>query len=124
MDRVMLQAMSSAAKAFAAAVDQALIADEALDLPVESVDSGVPVKGSRESMYVVLSEFAAVNDRENRGVTRHEAREIAKKAGMDPRGTAGYYSMASPLLITKAGSRWITDTGRERLRDVGRTPAA
>ena len=85
----------------------------------ESYD--VPAAGSPESMYVVLSEFAEVNDRANRGVARDEARQIARKAGMDPRGTAGYYSMDPPLLVTgEDGGRWITDTGRERLRRLSR----
>jgi hypothetical protein len=125
MDRVMLHAMSRAARAFAEAVDEALMADEQLDVPEEAAGdlstSGVPVKGSPESMYVVLSEFAKVNDQEHRGVTREEAREIAKKAGMDPRGTAGYYSMIPPMLATQGdGGRWITDSGRERLRRLSR----
>ncbi|WP_457141736.1 hypothetical protein [Modestobacter sp. SYSU DS0511] len=116
--------MSRAARAFADAVDEALIADEELDVPEEAAadsSSGeVPVKGSPESMYVVLNEFASVNDREHRGVSREEARQIAKMAGMDPRGTAGYYSMIPPLLATKGDGRWITDAGRERLRRLGR----
>ncbi|MCZ2815228.1 hypothetical protein [Modestobacter sp. VKM Ac-2984] len=76
-----------------------------------------PIAGSAESMGVVLSGFAHVNDRENRGATRDEARDIARRAGMDPRGTAGYYSMEPPLLVSgEDGGRWITQAGRERLR--------
>ncbi len=124
MDRVMLHALSRAARAFADAVDEALIADEELDVPEEAAgdasSADVPVKGTPESMYVVLNEFAGVNDRERRGVTREEARQIAKMAGMDPRGTAGYYSMIPPLLTTKGDGRWITESGRERLRRLAR----
>ena len=89
-----------------------------LDIPRVT---GSAIAGSAESMYVVLSGFAGINDRENRGVTREEARGIARRAGMDPRGTAGYYSMNPPLLVTgKDGNRWITETGRDRLRRLVR----
>jgi hypothetical protein len=120
----MLHAMSQAARVFADTVDEALTADEELDAPKEAVGdpfaSDVPVKGSPESMFVVLNEFAAVNDREHRGVTREEASQIGRMAGMDPRGTSGYYSMIPPLLTTKDDGRWITDSGRERLRRLSR----
>jgi hypothetical protein len=38
---------------------------------------------------------------------------IAKRAGMDPRGLAGYYSAG--FLEKRADGRWLCQEGRERL---------
>ena len=63
-------------------------------------------------MLHVLREVAAINDGEQRGVTRKEMAEIAKAAGMDPRGLAGYYTGLSKLLSKTSGqdARRVTKT--------------
>jgi hypothetical protein len=66
-------------------------------------------------MLSVLSAVAEINDRDGRGVTGDEIRRIARAAGIDPRGMAGYYTEAAQLLAKRADGRWITEVGRVRL---------
>jgi hypothetical protein len=80
----------------------------------KTLEAGVPEAGSRQSMQIVLSSFAAINDDENRGATPEDARRIAASAGMDTRGLAGYFRAG--LLASRSGTRWLTDKGRDRLR--------
>jgi hypothetical protein len=75
-----------------------------------------PTVGGPESMIVVLREVARINDEQKRGATQAELRTIAGQAGMNPRGTAGYY--AAGLLETRSDARWITKAGRDRLGDL------
>jgi hypothetical protein len=121
MEPTMIQALAAAARAFADTLDPTggLSADDG---------SRTPVAGSAESMFHVLNAVAEINGRERRGVGRREMGEIAVAAGMDPRGMAGYYTAASRLLEKRPDGRWITDIGRERLRElarrIGRSQAA
>jgi hypothetical protein len=103
----LIQALAAAADAFAKTLRDGSQTD----------GESVPTKGSAASMRHVLREVAAINDDERRGVTRREMAEIARAAGMDPRGLAGYYTGISQLLSKKRGqdARWITKTGRARL---------
>jgi len=69
-----------------------------------------------EAMRIVLAGFADVN-RRGQGLTQDDARAIAHRAGIDPRGLSGWY--AAGLLETRAdGTRWITEAGRRRLAEV------
>jgi hypothetical protein len=87
------------------------------DLPDLLSSSAAPAVGSPESMRVILDAVRVINDESKRGVTRQEMREIATNAGINPRGTAGYYSdRVRPLLETREDGRWITPHGRERLQ--------
>lgn len=108
MDERIIEALAAAAEAFA----------RTLRGGSEENGGGVPLKGSAASMLHVLREVAAINDGEQRGVTRKEMAEIAKAAGMDPRGLAGYYTGLAQLLSKKRGqdARRITATGRARLK--------
>jgi len=73
----------------------------------------VPMAGTADSMRILLERVAEVNA-QGRGVTALEMSRFAREAGMDPRGTAGYY--AAGLLATRGEERWITAEGTERLR--------
>jgi hypothetical protein len=63
-------------------------------------------------MIILLERMVEVNS-QGRGVKAGEMSHFAREAGMDPRGTAGYY--AAGLLEVRGNERWITDAGRERL---------
>lgn len=65
-------------------------------------------------MIEVLGSVVRINDESGRGAENEEMREIAKAAGMDPRGIAGYYN-AGLLEKRTDGTRWILPAGRERL---------
>ncbi len=106
MDDRMAVAIAAAARAFADALD-----------PPSGTGAAGPVPGSAESMRMFLRRVADVNDLQLRGVTRDEARRFAREAGMDSRGTAGYYRKDDKGLLENRGDegRWITSTGRERL---------
>jgi hypothetical protein len=73
----------------------------------------LPVPGSRQSMLEVLRSVAGINDDEGRGVNDEEIRQIARRAGMDPRGMSGYYG-AKLLEKRSDGSRWLGPKGRDR----------
>lgn len=108
MDDTMKRAFAAAARAFAEVIEAEGTEPRGL--------SGVPAPGSAESMRMLLSRVAELNDRENRGATAAEMSRFAREAGMDPRGTAGYYREGDKgLLETRSDGRWITEVGRERL---------
>ena len=112
MDQILLRALAAAARAFAGEIERSLGA-EAAGKPE------LPVAGSPASMLEVLRSVAAVNDGEARGATDEDIRAIARRAGIDPRGTAGYYA-ARLLERREDGSRWLSPTGRERLQALSR----
>jgi hypothetical protein len=69
-------------------------------------------------MRILLRHVADVNDHQHRGATQEELSAFAREAGMDPRGTAGYYRADDKALLDNRDEdgRWITDLGRERLK--------
>jgi hypothetical protein len=106
-DELLLRAIAAGARAFADEIEASLAP------PVQGGLKAVPTPGSAESMRILLERIAEVNV-QGRGATANEVSRFAKEAGMDPRGTAGYYAAAG-LLILKDGGRWLTDAGKERL---------
>jgi hypothetical protein len=76
-----------------------------------------PAAGSRQSMLEVLRSVAGINDDQGRGVNDEEIREIARRAGMDPRGMAGYYG-AKLLEKRSDGTRWLGPKGRDRFEGL------
>ena len=105
MDENLARALIAAARAFADELER-----------VQTPGSGSAMEaGTEHSMFRVLESVAEINDAQSRGVSDREIREIAKSAGMDPRGMAGYY--AAKLLEKRTdGTRWLSAGGRERLR--------
>src|SRR5436305_77213 len=61
----------------------------------------------------VLRGFEQINST-RRGVTPDEQRQIAIRAGYDPRGLAGLYSPNSKMLELKPDGGWITAKGKAR----------
>lgn len=111
MDEALTRAVAAAARAFAEVLEQSLLEAK----PIQHSD-GAPAPGTTESMVEILQSVGRINHDENRGVTDAEMRVIAARAGIDPRGMAGYYSPAVNLLEKRGdGTRWLTDTGEERL---------
>jgi hypothetical protein len=107
-ETTMMMTLAKAARAFADEIEGAV--------GTQVLDGGSPEAGSARSMLIVLEGVATINDEKGRGGTQEELREIARAAGMDPRGTAGYYAPDAQLLETRPdGGRWITETGRARL---------
>jgi hypothetical protein len=106
MDEILMRALAAAARAFAEEIDQGLAAR-----PEET--AGGLLAGSAASMFEVLGSIARINDDHGRGASDEEVRAIARRAGMDPRGMAGYYS--ARLLEKRNGGRWVSADGRERL---------
>jgi hypothetical protein len=109
MEERVIQALAAAARAFAESLE-----------PSDKSGRESSAAGSAESMYRVLRAVAAINDGEGRGVGDDEMRAIATEVGMDPRGMAGYYTMAAKLLGKDDQGRWITAVGRERLGQLDR----
>lgn len=101
-----MRALAAAARAFADEIEQGLAAR-----PEETADG--LLAGSTASMFEVLGSIARINDDNGRGASDEEVRAIARRAGMDPRGMAGYYS--ARLLEKRDGGRWVSAEGRERL---------
>ena len=102
-----MRALAAAARAFAEEIER--------DLPPDPGSAaGLPVPGSSRSMIEVLRSVAAINDDQDRGASDEEMREIAQRAGMDPRGMAGYYA-ANLLEKREDGMRWLSGPGRDRL---------
>jgi hypothetical protein len=62
----------------------------------------------------VLRSVAGINDDQARGANDEEIRQIARRAGLDPRGMAGYYA-ANLLEKRDDGTRWLCPEGRDRL---------
>ena len=106
MDELVARALAAAARAFADEIEQGLSArpDEAAD--------GI-LAGSMASMFEVLGSIGRINDEHHRGASDEEVRVIARRAGMDPRGLAGYYS--ARLLEKRPDGRWLSPDGRDRL---------
>jgi len=117
MDTALAHALIAGARAFADTLEQQQSAHTA-------PDSTVPRPGTATSMLEVLRSVAAVNDDHDRGANDPEIREIARRAGMDPRGIAGYHA-AGLLEKRDDGTRWITPSGRARLDGLtgGHTPS-
>src|ERR1700686_4769300 len=109
MENTLARALVAAARAFADELERGLAPDPTLS----------PTKGSAQSMHEVLRSVAGINDRQARGVSDEEIRAIARRAGMDPRGMAGYYA-ASLLEKRDDGTRWGSQAGRDRLRGLHR----
>lgn len=101
-----MRALAAAARAFADEIEQGLAAR-----PQETPDG--LLAGSAASMFEVLGSISRINDDHGRGASDEEVRAIARRAGMDPRGMAGYYS--ARLLEKRDGGRWVSADGRERL---------
>jgi hypothetical protein len=107
LDITVKRALAAAARAFAEEMERDLPADP-------GPGTGLPVPGSSRSMLEVLRSVAGINDDLGRGATDEDMRDIAHRAGMDPRGMAGYY--AANLLEKRAdGTRWVSGPGRDRL---------
>jgi hypothetical protein len=106
MDVALRRALIAAARAFAGELEHGLAAHEAGAEP--------PAPGSTQSMLEVLRSLAGINDSQQRGASREEMRRISQRAGMDPRGMAGYYR-AKLLERRDDDTRWISELGRERL---------
>jgi len=68
-------------------------------------------------MGILLERIAEVNA-QGRAATAAEVSRSAKEAGMDPRGTAGYYAAA--LLVLKNDGRWLTEAGRSASKSSSR----
>jgi hypothetical protein len=101
MDELLLRALAAAARTFADEIEQGLA-----PRPADSGDG-------TESMFEVLGSIARINDEQGRGASDDEVRVIAKRAGMDPRGLAGYYSAG--FLEKRPDGRWLCPDGRKRL---------
>lgn len=101
-----MRALAAAARAFADEIEQGLTARP------EGTPDGL-LAGSAASMFEVLGSIARINDDHCRGASDDEVRAVARRAGMDPRGMAGYYS--ARLLEKRDGGRWVSTEGRERL---------
>jgi hypothetical protein len=101
MDELLMKAFAVAARAFADEIEHGLA-----PRPADSGDG-------TESMFEVLGSIARINDEQKRGASDDEVRVIAKRASMDPRGLAGYYSAG--FLEKRVDGRWLCQEGRERL---------
>lgn len=127
MDETMRKALAASARAFADALDPPYAATDGSISP-RPIRRRRPQPGGSESILLVLHEVAKINDEQGRGVLRREMADIARAAGMDPRGMAGYYTSAAQLLKKKEDGRWLTETGRQRLQKLltrfGTPPAA
>jgi hypothetical protein len=111
MSETLLRAVAKGFRSFAEEVERDY--PTAVPEAVQSTAPGQP--GSPETMRHVLRAVADINQREHRGVTQSEMSQIARDAGMDPRGTAGYYAPDANLLNNRTEGRFITNTGIDRL---------
>jgi hypothetical protein len=110
-DETLLRAVAAGARAFADAIEESL--------PPQKIQADLkvaPAPGSAQSMRILLERVADVNAK-GRGAAAAEVSKFAKEAGMDPRGTAGYYAAAG-LLVLKDDGRWLTDAGKARLQNL------
>jgi SAM-dependent methyltransferase len=115
MEMTLVRALAAAARAFADEIERGLPQQD------QVVPNLPPTPGSARSMHEVLRSVAAINERDARGVSDDEIRVIARRAGMDPRGMAGYYA-ASLLEKHEDGTRWVSQAGRDRLMILSRIP--
>jgi hypothetical protein len=106
MDDLFMRAIAVAARAFADEIEKGLSAG-----PAAEPDGRL--SGSETSMFEVLGSIARINDEHSRGASDEEVRVIARRAGMDPRGMAGYYSAG--LLEKRANGRWLSPEGLDRM---------
>jgi hypothetical protein len=106
MDEILARALAAAARAFAEEIEQGLAPQ-----PDETPDG--MLAGSAAAMFEVLGSIGRINEEQHRGASDEEVRVIARRAGMDPRGMAGYYS--ARLLEKRPDGRWLSADGRERL---------
>ena len=120
MDESLKRALAAAARAFAEELERDLPPRPAPAAQGHGQDRGQGqrqgqgvVPGSAASMFEVLQAIARINDELGRGANDDEVRLIARGAGMDPRGMAGYYS--ANLLEKRPDGRWLCPDGRERL---------
>jgi hypothetical protein len=104
MDEVLRRALVAAARAFA---------DELERGPSPKPAPAGVLTGSSAAMFEVLRSIERINDELGRGASDEEVRAIAQRAGMDPRGLAGYHS--ARLLQKRDDGRWLSPDGRERL---------
>jgi hypothetical protein len=104
MDEALRRALAAAARAFADELER--------DLPPGPAPGG-PLSRNSAAMLEVLRSIGRINDELGRGASDEEVRVIAQRAGMDPRGLAGYYS--AHLLEKRDGGRWLCPGGRDRL---------
>jgi len=112
MDDRLARALIAGARAFADELERG-------QSGVSRPGSSTVRPGTDQSILLVLQSVAHINDKQQRGTSDPEIREIARRAGMDPRGMAGYY--AAKFLEKRAdGSRWISAGGRERLLALSR----
>jgi 2-polyprenyl-3-methyl-5-hydroxy-6-metoxy-1,4-benzoquinol methylase len=112
MEITLVRALAAAARAFADEIERGL--------PPEALPaSPLPAPGSARSMLEVLRSVALINEHQSRGASDEEIRAIARRAGMDPRGMAGYYA-ASLLEKRDDGTRWVSQAGRDRLQALVR----
>jgi hypothetical protein len=112
MEVMLVRALAAAARAFADEIERGLPPD-ALDA------SAPPTPGSPRSMFEVLRSVSLINEQQSRGATDDEIRLIARRAGLDPRGMAGYYA-ANLLEMRDDGTRWVSLAGRERQHVLSR----
>jgi hypothetical protein len=116
MDDVLMRALAAAARAFADEIEQGLGTHSPGAQGHAARSTQTPdgaLAGSEASMFEVLGSIARINDDHGRGATDEEVRLVARRAGMDPRGMAGYHS--ARLLEKRADGRWLSPEGRERL---------
>jgi len=111
MDESLARALIAAARAFADELEHGQTTDSAVTPPA-------PKAGTARSLEVLRS-VASINEDQERGVSDEEIRLIAGRAGMDPRGMAGYYR-AGFLEKRDDGTRWLSPAGRERLTALTR----
>lgn len=113
-------ALVVAVRAFADELERQLVVRPAApngSTPVDNEPTRAPAPGSAESMRVLLEGVAEINDAQHRGANDREMRTIAIRAGITLQGTAGYYA-AKLLEGRKNDGRWVTETGRQRLRGL------
>jgi SAM-dependent methyltransferase len=112
VETTLVRALAAAARAFADEIERGLPPDPLAASPL-------PTPGSAQSMFEVLRSVAHINELESRGASDDDMRLIARRAGMDPRGMAGYYA-ASLLEKRDDGTRWVSQAGRDRLQALSR----
>ena len=106
MDDSLTRALVAAGRAFVDSLERDIA-------PLTDEGSKEVLAGSAASMLEVLRSIARINVEQGRGANTDEVRDIARRAGMDPRGIAGYHS--ANLLEKRSDGRWLRSDGRDRL---------
>lgn len=117
MDDDMKRALAAGLRAAADALDPPNVERISADKKEAEV---IPSRGSAASMLKILEEHERVMS-EGKRVTAAERQQLAKDAGIDPRGIAGYF--AAGLLArdsTDKTSSVLTETGAHRLERLRR----